>query len=204
MRQFILLALISISTFGIAQNNLTNHRTITVYGTVEKPLEDVIYKTEVTLTIEKGYYDEGPYKTLNELLTKYYDEVKGLNIDMSKFVRDDLAFAATGYRKEGTILRYQTDNKEDIIKLTSIKMSQVLPSYIQVKSKMTDEQIKSLTEKALKDARNNAEILAEASGGEIDKIFSIGSYDLGSYTYWRTANSVPEFFRLTVVYTLKD
>jgi len=206
MKQFILAALLCISAFGIAQNETTTgtERTIIVYGSAEKPLENVTYKTEITLTLDNGYYDDGPYKTLDELLAKYYAEVKGLSIDTSKFTRDDLAYAAAGYRKEGTILKFETKNKKDIIKLTSVNMSQVTPSYILIKSKLSEAEIKFLTTKALEDARKNAEILAEVSGVKIDKIFSISSSNLGSDTYWRSGNTDPEYYRLTVVYTLKE
>lgn len=203
MKQFILIVMFCVSIFGKAQNP-TAEKTITVYGSVEKVLEGGTYKTEVTLSLENGYYGDGPYKTLDELLTKYYEEVKKLNIDTSKFTRADLAYAATGYRKEGTILRYETKSKKDILKVTSIKMSQAMPSYVQVKYKTSEAEIKLLTQKALKDARENAEILTEASGEELDKIYSITSYNLGEDDYWRVPNSNPEFFRITVVYTLKD
>ncbi|MBU2919898.1 hypothetical protein KO504_00965 [Winogradskyella psychrotolerans] len=203
MKPIILILMLCASVYAKAQQ-ITPERSITVHGTVEKPLDDVMYKTEVTLSLEKGYYGDGPYKTLDELLAKYYEEVKSLNIDTSKFIRDDLAFAAMGYRTEGTVLRYETKSKKDILKLTNIKMSQVMPSYVQVKSKIFDAEIKLLTQKALENARKNAELLAEVSGEEIDKLFSISSYDLGEESYWRAANSGTEYLRLTVVYTLKD
>ncbi|WP_400078156.1 hypothetical protein [Winogradskyella sp. R77965] len=204
MKQFILAALLCISTFGMAQT-ITNQRTVTVYGSALKPTNEVLYKTEVTLTMDNGYYDDSPYKTLDDLMAKYYEELKKENVDISKFTRDDLAYVASGYRKKGTTLRFITKDKKEILRVTGIKMAQVMPSYVQVKSETTDEDVKMLTKKALVDARKNAEILTESAGEELDKIYSINSsYSSGYDSYWKSPNSSSEYFSITVVYTLKD
>jgi len=204
IKQFILAALLCVSTLGIAQSTSTP-KTITVYGSVKKQPKKMIYKTEVTLTMDNGYYDDSPYKTLESLMAKYYEELKNLNIDTSKFIQDDLAYAATGYRKGGTVLRFETSNQEEIIKLTSVKMTQVTPSYVQVKSVFSEAEIKAMTKAAVADARKSAELLAEAADEEIDGLYSIsGRYNVGADEYWRSANSGPEYFSVTVVYKLKD
>lgn len=204
MKQFILVILLCISTFGIAQNS-TSERTITVYGSAKKNSVELIYKTDVTLSLESGYYAENPCTTLEELEAKYFEELKNLNIDTSKFIRDDLAYAASGYRKDGTVLRFETKDKAEILKVTSIRMTQAMPSYVQVKSVISEAEIKILTKQALADARKNAELLAESAGEEVDKIYSIGgSYSSDGDEYWRSPSIDPEYYRLTVVYTLKD
>ena len=204
MKQFIIIALLCISTFGIAQTT-TDKRTVTVYGSAIKPVNEVFYKTEVTLTMDNGYYDDSPYKTLDDLMAKYYEELKKENVDISKFTRDDLAYVASGYRKEGTILKFITKDKKEILKVTGIKMAQIMPSYVQVKSETKEADIILLTEKALINARRNADIIADSMGSEIDEILSINTgYSIGNDDYWRSPNSGPDYFNLTVVYTLKD
>lgn len=204
MKHILIVALFLISNFGIAQNT-TNERTITVYGSTKKIPSVVVYKTDVTLSLENSYYSDNPCATLEELEAKYYEELKKLNIDTSKFTKDDLAYAATGYRKDGTILRFETKNKAEIIEVTSIRMTQVMPSYVQVKSILSESEIKLLTQNALADARKNADFIAEIAGEEVDKIFSIGgSYGSGKDEYWRSPSADSEYFTLTVVYALKN
>ena len=204
MKQFIIAVVLCVSTLGIAQTT-TSQRTITVYGSVVKPVNNISYKIDVTLTMDNGYYDESQYKTLAELITKYYEKLKNDKIDVSKFTRDDLAYAASGFRKEGTILRFITKDKNEILKFINVKMAQVTPSYVQVKSEVSDADIKILTKKAIEDARKNAEVVAESAGEEIDELYSINSsYTSGYNTYWNSPSSNPEYFSVTVVYSLKD
>lgn len=204
MKNIIAIVLLLMATFGMAQSP-TNQRSITVYGTAIKSEGNVTYKTDITLSLDSGYYSENPCTTVEELEAKYFAELKKLNIDTSKFTKDDLAYAATGYRKDGTVLRFETKSKAEIVKVTNIKMAQVMPSYVQMKSTLSEVEIKILTQKALVDARKNADLLAETAGEEVDKVFSIGgSYSSGTDSYWRTPTADPEYFRLTVVYTLKD
>jgi len=89
-----------------------------------------------------------------------------------------MAYSATGYRNDGTILHFQTNNKEEMLSVATIKMAQVMPSYVQVKDVVSEDEVKQLAKKAIKEARKNAELLAEISGEEVDKIYSINSYDL--------------------------
>lgn len=204
MKHLIIILLLGISTFGIAQTTNAK-RTITVYGSVVKPSDNAIYKTDITLTLDSGYYGDGPCQTLDELMEKYYAEIKKQNIDPSKFTRDDLAYVSTGYRKDGTVLRFETTDKNEIIKVTSVKMGQVFPSYVQMKSILSESEIKRLTKKALENARQNAEVLAEIAGEQIDQIHAIsGSYDSASDAYWQSPTADSDYFRLTVVYTLKN
>ncbi|NRD20489.1 hypothetical protein HNV08_10560 [Winogradskyella eckloniae] len=203
MKQLILVILLCVSTLGIAQDNKAV-RTITTYGSVEIQSEKKQYKTDVTLSLENNYYAENPCTTLEELKAKYFEAVKKLGVDTSKFVQDDLAYAATGYRKDGTILHFETLEKTEILKVTSINMAQVMPSYVQVRDVVSKNQLKELVNSALKKAKANALLLTEASGEELDRIYSINSYDLDGDAYWRTPNSGPSYLRLTVVYLLKD
>ena len=71
MKQFILAALICISTFGAAQST-TKERTITTYGSVVIESDELLYKTDVTLSLENSYYADNPCTTLDELKAKYF------------------------------------------------------------------------------------------------------------------------------------
>jgi len=82
MKQFIIAVVLCVSSLGIAQTT-TSQRTITVYGSAVKPVNNISYKIDVTLTMDNGYYDESQYKTLAELMTKYYEKLKNDNIDVS-------------------------------------------------------------------------------------------------------------------------
>ncbi|WP_299101409.1 SIMPL domain-containing protein [uncultured Winogradskyella sp.] len=203
MKQLILGMLLCLSTFAMAQEN-TNQRSITSYGSVVIESEEQLYKTDVTLSLENSYYAENPCTTLDELKTKYFEAIKKLGIDTSKFIQDDLAYAATGYRKGGTVFHFETTDKEEILKVTGINMTQVMPSYVQVKDVLSEKQIEELAKSALLNANKNAELLAKTAGEELDRIYSINSYDLDGSSYWRTPNSGPSYLRLTVVYLLKN
>ncbi|NRD22759.1 SIMPL domain-containing protein [Winogradskyella litoriviva] len=203
MKQFVLAMLLCITTFGIAQNSVTE-RTITTYGSVAIESKEVLYKTDINLSLENSYYADNPCTTVEELKSKYFEALKEKGVDTSKFIQDDLAYAATGYRKGGTTLHFETKDKDEILSVTSINMAQVMPSYVQVKDLVTEKQTKELVAAAIADAQKNAYLLAEASGEKIDRIYSISSYDLDGNSYWRTPSSEPSYLRLTVVYLLKD
>jgi uncharacterized protein YggE len=203
MKQFILAALICISTFGAAQST-TKERTITTYGSVVIESDELLYKTDVTLSLENSYYADNPCTTLDELKAKYFAEVKKRGVDVSKFIQDDMAYSATGYRNDGTTLHFQTKDKEEMLSVVTIKMAQVMPSYVQVKDVVSEDEVKQLAKKAISEARENAELLAEISGEKVDKIYSINSYDLDGSSYWRSPSSGPSYLRLTVVFLLKD
>lgn len=203
MKQFIIALLLCVSTLGIAQS-ATSERTISTNGSVAIESKELLYKTDITLSLENNYYAENPCTSIEELKTKYFEAAKNLGVDISKFIQDDLAYAATGYRKGGTLLHFETKDKAEILNVTSINMAQVMPSYVQVKDIISEKQTKELVEKAIAEAQKNANILAEASGEKIDRIYSINSYDLDGDSYWRTPSSGPSYLRLTVVYLLKD
>ncbi|MBC2845764.1 SIMPL domain-containing protein [Winogradskyella flava] len=203
-KHFILLMLLLVTTFRGVSAQAIQDRTITVYGSALKTSSDATYKTDITLSLDNNYYSDSPCKTLEELKAKFFEEVKKLNIDTKRFIIDDLAYVATGYRKDGTILHFETKSKDEILKITTIRMAQVMPSYVQVKYSMTDAEIAKLTKDALKDAKKNAEMVAEAAGEEIDKVYAISSYDYGGSSYWTSLNAEEGSFRLTVVYKLKD
>lgn len=201
MKQFILGILLCVSTLGIAQNT-SDKRTISVYGVAEKTTQTITYKTDVTLTLDNSYYTDDPYNSLDELLVKYYEKVDELNIDKSKFTEDKLAYVSSGYRKDGVVLRFETNDKAEILKLTSIRMAQVMPAYVQVKTETPEADMKNLMTAALKNARKKADMLAAINGDKIDKIDSIVS-DYDTSTYWQSPNTDSEYVRLSVVFTLK-
>lgn len=201
MKQFALAILLCISTFGISQNT-ADKRVISVYGVAEKTTQTTTYKTDVTLTLENSYYGDSPYNSLDELLAKYYEKVAELNIDKSKFTVDELSYVSSGYRKDGTVLTFTTKDKAEILKLTSIRMAQVMPAYIQVKTETPEADMKKLMTIALEDAREKAERLAAISGDEIDEICSIVSDDYTN-TYWQSPSADSEYVRLGVIFTLK-
>lgn len=202
MKQFALAILLCISTFGMAQST-TDKRVISVYGVAEKTTQTTIYRTDVTLTLENSYYGDSPYNSLDELLAKYYEKVAELNIDKSKFTVDELSYVSSGYRKDGTVLRFETNNKAEILKLTGIRMAQVMPAYIQIKTETPDADMKKLMALALENAREKAEMLAAISGEEIGEICSIVSSDYNASTYWQSSNTDSEYVTLEVVFTLK-
>lgn len=203
MKRFILMVLLCVSTFAISQNSTGNPRTITVQGSAVRSSKNIVYKTNITLSLENNYYADNPCGTIEELEEKYFTELKKQHIDKSKFVKDELAYAGTGYRKNRTMYRFETPSKDEILKVVGIKMGQVQTSYVQVKTLLDQDEIKALTKMALKDARNNANMVAEITGEKLGKIYSIsGNY--GAYEYWRTPSSDEDYFRLTVVYTLID
>ncbi|WP_179351987.1 SIMPL domain-containing protein [Winogradskyella vidalii] len=201
MKQFALAILLCISTFSIAQNT-TDKRVISVFGVAVKTSQSVTYKTDVTLTLDNSYYGEDPYSSLDELLAKYFEKVAELNIDKSKFTEDELSYVSSGYRKDGTVLRFETNDKDEILKVASIRMLQVMPSYIQVKTETPESEMKKLMASALENAREKAEMLAALSGEEIDEIDSISS-DYDTATYWQSPNTDSEYVRLSVNFTLK-
>lgn len=203
MKNYILITLLCLTTFGIAQNS-ASPRTVTTYGSVMIESTEKLYKTDITLSLENSYYADNACTTVDELKAKYFAEAKKRGVDTSKFIQDDLAYTSSGYRKGGTMLHFETNDKSEMLKVASINMAQIMPAYVQVKDVVNDEQIKQLVKQAIANAYKNAEILAEASGEKIDKVYAVSSYDLEGDTYWRTPNSSPSYLRLTVIYLLKD
>ncbi len=201
MKQLALAFLLSFSAVVLAQQ-VPHQRLISVNGIAESKSPTLTYKTDVTLTMDNNYYGEGPYNTLAELKTKYYETLTDLGIDTSKFVEDPLAYAATGYRKEGIVLRFETKDEAEILKVTGVRMIQVLPSYVQVKSEISEAQLEHLMTLALEDARKNADLLASTMDVKIKDIHTVvTNYDRS--TYWMSPSSDLDYIRVTVSYTLK-
>ena len=203
MKKFILMTLLCVSSLAIAQNLKATPRTITVNGSSLNTSKEVVYKTKVILSMDNNYYADVPCTTLKELQEKYFGELKKQSLDISKFVEDELAYSTMGYRTNGIVYRFETKSKDDIVKVLGLKMSQVQTSYVKVKSLLTQGEIKTLTKAALKDARQNAEMVADVSGEKLGNIYSIsGNYGLNED--WSALTSDEDYFRLTVVYTLLD
>jgi len=203
MKKFILMTLLCVSSLAIAQNLKATPRTITVNGSTLNTSKEVVYKTKVILSMDNNYYADVPCTTLKELQEKYFGELKKQSLDISKFVEDELAYSTMGYRTNGIVYRFETKSKDDIVKVLGLKMSQVQTSYVKVKSLLTQGEIKTLTKAALKDARQNAEMVADVSGEKLGNIYSIsGNY--GPNEDWTALTSDEDYFRLTVVYTLLD
>ena len=203
MKKFILMTLLCVSSLAIAQNLKATPRTITVNGSTLNTSKEVVYKTKVILSMDNNYYADVPCTTLKELQEKYFGELKKQSLDISKFVEDELAYSTMGYRTNGIVYRFETKSKDDIVKVLGLKMSQVQTSYVKVKSLLTQGEIKTLTKAALKDARQNAEMVADVSGEKLGNIYSIsGNYGLNED--WSALTSDEDYFRLTVVYTLLD
>lgn len=204
MKHFIMVFMFCLAYVSSSQNICNQDATITVYGSAHPTVASVKYKTDITLSLENDYYSNNPCSTLEELKTKYFTEVKKQGIDISKFENDDLGYAALGYRKSGTILRFTTHDKEEILKLNKIKMGQVRSSYVQMKTEMDDTQLEETLQAALKDAEKNAQLMAKAAGKTIEGLHAISSFDLGRKTFWQSINSTPTKLRVTAVYKLKE
>lgn len=203
MKNLIITAVLCFSIFGFSQNTQNSVRTITVSGSAEVITKAPLYKTEVTLSLENNYYADNPCTTLDELKAKYFAEIEKQGIDSSKFEDDELRYAATGYRKEGTILIFTTSDKDEVLKINKLKMGQTTPSYVQMKHEVDESQLYKSLKIAMDDAKDNAELIAKASGLELGNIHSVTNYDSRETTYWQSMNSTPLKLRVTVVYSVK-
>lgn len=203
MKHFITTVVICVSLFGFSQQIQPNLKTITVNGSADIISSTVLYKTEVTLSLDNNYYTDNPCTTIDELKAKYFAELKKQGIDTSKFKENQLAYFASGYRKDGTILTYITSDKDEILKVSKLKMGQINAAYVQTKSEVDDNQTAKIIKQAVEDARNNAQLIANASGKKLGEIQSISSYDISADTYWQSLNYKHPKLRLTVVFALQ-
>ena len=168
----LLFSLFAISTLQ-AQINL-EQKTVTVTGSA--PLEKTIikYRVKATLSMDQVYYADTRVENLDQLRKQYYQELKALNIDTSKFQEKEMEYFSLGYQRDGTILYYETDSKELAMKLLKTNLLGVQLQF-QVKQNVSPENNKIALNTALENAKAYAMELCKTINTELGNIHAISS-----------------------------
>ena len=86
MRKISIILLFSLFAINALQAQINlEQKTVTVTGSA--PLEKTIikYRVKATLSMDQVYYADTRVENLDQLRKQYYQELKALNIDTSKF-----------------------------------------------------------------------------------------------------------------------
>ncbi|MFS4466510.1 SIMPL domain-containing protein [Maribacter sp. 2210JD10-5] len=187
---------------GVKAQMNNNQKTVSVSGKalVERVITN--YKVKATLSMDQIYYADYKCKDLAELKAKYFDALKEQGVDVSKFKEKKMEFFSLGYQKEGTILIYETSDKEIVKTLLSTKMNGVQLSY-QSRATLSQDKIEALLTDALTDAKANAAKVCKVAGKSVGEIVSIVQ-DIPSEHIWNNYyNDYEEFLTVSVAYELK-
>lgn len=203
MKKILFFALAALITISVkAQSVDKKQKSVTVSGSSVIKRELVAHKAKVTLNMDQAYYSNPECKTLDELKDMYFEKAQKNGLDVSKFKENKLEFMTYGYQKDGTVLSFESTTKEDIEKLSAVKMAGITYTY-SFRFEMTEAQRKAFLKTALKEAEKNAKRVCEASGQQLAEILSI-SETSPMLSIWKNYHQdYQEYTSVNVTYALK-
>jgi len=201
MKKVFLVILLLGSLWAKAQQSETQSKTVTVYGRALVEREIVGYKATITLNMEQLYYANAGYETLDQLKEKYFEELRKKDINPNKFKEYPLEFLGYGYQGAGTIFKFETSSKEDVLKLSKVKMTGVNITY-EKKSILESEELLNFKKDALAQAQENANRICKAANKKRGELISIADSDLQKVLWIDLYNSYEEYTQVTVSYKI--
>ncbi|MEP2280899.1 SIMPL domain-containing protein [Maribacter sp.] len=202
MKKITLVLLFTLIGFTATQAQ-TNQKEKTVTVTGSAPLEKTIvkYRIKATLSMDQVYYADTRIENLAQLRKQYFEELKDLDIDVSKFEEKEMEYFSLGYQRDGTILYYVTESKEVAMKLMKTNLLGVQLQF-QVKQSISSENSKIALEAALKNAKTNATTLCKAIGTKVGDIISISNNPNQNEDWESYYIDYTELYTISVVYKM--
>ena len=146
-----------------------NNRYIQVLGntTYQKNIQQ--YKVDIIMSLD---YANGMYSTLEEIKEHYFKKLEKIGISQSQLKEDSYKYALLGYSGQGTAYRLKTSSKEIFEKFLFLKQTgvQVHTRFIDYS---LDQKVAEITNKAIENARQKVEKIAEKMHKKIGKILVV-------------------------------
>ncbi len=146
-----------------------NNRYIQVLGnsTYQKNIQQ--YKVDIIMSLD---YANGMYSTLEEIKEDYFKKLEKIGISQLQLKEDRYKYALLGYSGQGTAYSLKTSSKEIFEKFLFLKQTGV-----QVHTRFIDyslgQEVAEITNKAIENARQKAEKIAEKMHKKIGKILVV-------------------------------
>ncbi|MDF4202197.1 SIMPL domain-containing protein [Maribacter sp. SA7] len=202
MKKITLISLFILFAFTSLQAQTDKkEKTVTVTGSALLQKTITNYRIKATLSMDQVYYADTRIENLAQLKKQYFDELKQIDIDTSKFEEKELEYFSLGYQRDGTILYYTTDSKEVAMKLMQANLLGVQLQF-QVKQHVSKEKIKSALDIALKDAKENADTLCNAIDTSVGEIISISSNQYNNEDWVSYYTDYQEQYTVSIVYKM--
>jgi hypothetical protein len=159
-------SVLALFTFGrMAAQDQTNTINTTGNHAFEVPVE---FTSKMIVSLSNVYYDTETMD-LDALKATYRDKLSKAGMDISKLKEDRLAYALMGYDKDGTIMTYTTQSLEEMQKFLLVRSLGISRSDTVMKATLTDAQMADLAVKAIENARQKAQAIAQKLGRNIGK-----------------------------------
>lgn len=167
------------------------------------------YQSYIALSLDQANTD-GTAENLDQLKEEFKQvlEQKGLSWDSVKETPNTFGYETLNYLKEGIIYEFNTASAEQMKRFMTLRMtglSRLMSSAIIV---IDMDEAKTISEKAIKNAEQKAQIIATASGRKLGKIahieeqYSLIDEEIKTSIYFdRPGNEF--FYNINVTYTLK-
>lgn len=203
MKKVILVfTLVLLSAFNAkAQQAKPMANSVTVVEQVTVERKSVLYKATITLSEDNLYYSVGSYKDLAGLKEHYFKNLKENGIDPANFIEDKLEYISYGYQKDGTVFKFETSSKDEIQKLSQIKIAGVSVTY-KHKLMLKPGQRISLKKKVLAKAKENALDVCKAADKKLGEIITITDSNLPEEMWNSLQNNYEEYYYMTVTYEM--
>lgn len=145
---------------------------IEVQGTAEYQREVERYQAEITVSPLIYYsYDQQDKPSLDELTEQFFERMKGIGFDRSRFKpAEKPKYYSSAQEEESIILQFDTSSEAELSKLVNIKrLNGIYVSGGQTYYKPLTNPEKIIAA-ALKDARENAAAIAKVLGKDVGDV----------------------------------
>lgn len=190
---------------SIAQEHVN---TITVVGETEKEVEDSSYTILISLQQIMVYEGQGEVEvsSVEEVKKNYINKLNEIGIDFTRFDRNTYYEFAASYsqNRETQYYFFKTSNKEDVRKIVNLKLAGISISDTVIEaSKLSNEELVSLSNKAIDNAREKATLLAKKMNKTIGEITAIIDQNTSEQYVQNYGTSISQSHTVTVSFELK-
>jgi len=175
MKKFIFLMAVLFAVSSIAQEN---RNTITVVGETETSVEDNSYTILISLQQILVYEGQGEVEvaSVSDVKNNYINKLGDLGIDFSRFRRSTYYEFSASYG-QGRVTEYyflKTENKEEVRKIINLKLAGTSIANTEIEAnKLSNDELVALAKKAMDNAREKAEALAQKMNKTVGEVVGI-------------------------------
>lgn len=164
--------------FTVSSIAQEHKNTITVVGETETSVEDNSYTILVSLQQILVYEGQGEVEvaSISDVKNNYINKLGDLGIDFSRFRRSTYYEFASSYGQSRVTEYYflKTSNKDEARKIINLKLAGTSIANTEIEAnKLTNDELVNLAKKAMDNARDKAEALAEKMNKTVGEIVAV-------------------------------
>jgi len=131
-----------------------------------------LFKGDITLSTNFSSYPKDAI-SFKEMKLRYDEALKIHGLSLNKMTEDTMGYAQLYYEKEGTLYTYKTTSVKDFQAFLSTKSFGLQSLYFGYEFTIDAQEAAFLLEEALKNAREQALIVASEIGKKVGKVISV-------------------------------